>query len=104
LRNHLLAATMRGRWETLTEIKRAIHKQDGMRFDRADIWTCLWELSIDGVHTLEFRQRDQSDHKEYRLRVKPDAIMTGPRSSLPLYIREQRAKPVRFSWPKPALR
>ena len=75
LRNHLLAATMNGRWETLTEIKHAICKESGHRLLRSEVWKWVLELSRDGVHTLEFRPRAESKYKEFRLRVKPEKVM-----------------------------
>ena len=77
VRNHLLAATMNGRWETLTEIKRALCRETNSKFQRSDVWNWVLELSRDGVHSLEFRHREGKtyDYKEYRLRVKPEKIM-----------------------------
>ena len=75
LRNHLLAATMVGRWETLTEMKHAICKESGHRLLRSAVWTWVLELSHDGVHTLDFRRRADSRYKEYRLYVKPEKVM-----------------------------
>lgn len=74
LRDHLLASTMLNRWETLTDIKRAIHNEVGMRFHRHEIWKCMLGFSRDGIHTLDFRRRDGTDFKEYRLYVKPEAV------------------------------
>jgi hypothetical protein len=86
LRNHMLAATMHGRWETMTEILRALRK-DGVRCLRNDAWKLLVELSQDGVHDLQHRVRAGANHKEYRLYVKTEKIMeTRPyaRPALPL--------------------
>lgn len=104
LRNHLLAATMLGRWETLTEMKRAVCKETGASYLRMDVWRWLRELSIDGTHKLDYRHRPQTEYKEYRLRVRPDAIAPVRGTSLSIHERNYRLKPVRFTWPKPAMR
>lgn len=74
LRNHMIAATMHRRWETLAEILRAI-RSDGVHCVRRDAWTWLLELSKDGVHTLQHRVRAGAALKEYRLFVKENAVM-----------------------------
>lgn len=90
VRNHLLAATMNGRWETQTEISRSIRKNTTLRFGITDLWKCMLELSRDGIHRLEFRLRDGCDHKEYRLYVREEAIEPPVK-----FIREFLAKPWR---------
>lgn len=80
LRDHMLAATMHNRWETLTEITGALRSEYGLRALPADVLTWLRELAKDGTHSLASRPRSRAGDypvKEYRLYVKPDAITFG---------------------------
>jgi hypothetical protein len=106
LRNHLLAATMNRRWETLTEITRALRKETGASYLRADVARWILELSTDGVHRLRHRQRAGAggNCKEYRLYVNSEAIMPAEFSSLSRFERERRTAPVNFTWPKPEMK
>jgi hypothetical protein len=93
LRNHLLAATMRNRWETLTEMVRALTKETGARFSRADVATWLRQLAEDGVHRLAYQTRLPSGHMEYRLFVREEKVGRVPQSgrrAIPLPLKGDR--------------
>lgn len=72
LRNHMLAATMHDRWETLTEIIRFMRADYGLVLTRLDAIGWLHELGKDGIHTLASRARGEK--KEFRLYVKSQTI------------------------------
>jgi hypothetical protein len=93
IRNHLLAATMNKRWETLTEIVRALRK-DGTPCLRAEVWEIIRALSEDGIHMLAWQTREGSGEKEYRLHVNAEKVGRVPQS-----MRRVQAKPMHFPWP-----
>jgi hypothetical protein len=82
LRNHMLAATMADRWETLNEIAAVLRKQYGMIALRSEVQAWLGELAKDGIHTLAHRRRDglALPVREYRLYVNPGKIGTENRA------------------------
>jgi len=74
LRNHLLAATMADRWETLKEISAALRSKYGLVMLQFEVLTWLGELGKDGIHILAHRERQGSSLKEYRLYVKVEKV------------------------------
>lgn len=76
LKNHMTAATMNDRWETLTEIVSAMRKDYGLRLTRVDAISYLQELAKDGTRNLASRLRSGAGNvKEFRLYVREIAAM-----------------------------
>lgn len=68
LRNHMLAATMLDRWETLGEILEALRKNYGLRATRLEAIEWMHELNREG-YTLTDRMRAGSSGAKKELRL-----------------------------------
>jgi uncharacterized protein YeeX (DUF496 family) len=93
LKNHMTAATMNDRWETLTEIISAMRKDYGLRLSRVDAIAYLQELAKDGTRNLASRFRTGAGNvKEFRLYVREIAAMETSLPQQEYLLRSRRSK------------
>jgi hypothetical protein len=89
-RNHLLHATMFGRWETLTRIIDEVHRKYGNRYARIDALAYLRQLGEDGVHRLAARAG--AKETEFRLFVKSENVADTERYVRPKPAHDRRRR------------
>jgi hypothetical protein len=93
-RNHLLAAGMDGRWETIEQIINAVQKKYGNRYAHIDAHAILRQLASDGIHHLGTRVTKKYfgiSKVEYRLFVKAENVADTERYARPRTVRTRRA-------------
>jgi hypothetical protein len=77
-RNHMLAASMNDRWETLSQIINGVRRKYGNGYAPIDARAMLQLLATDGIHQLRERQAGARG-VEYRLFVRSEQIAQSTR-------------------------
>jgi hypothetical protein len=77
-RNHMLAASMNGRWETLSQIISGVRRKYGNGYAPIDARAMIQLLATDGVHRLMERPAGARG-TEYRLFVRTTQVKQPPR-------------------------